>query len=56
MLIGVELGGKGILMNQLVVVRHFMVADYFFQAVIFFSDYPDVRGVGNIFCTGHSGE
>ena len=56
MLIGIELRGDSILIQQLVVVRHLRIADHIFIAVIFFGDYPHVGGSGNILRDGELGE
>jgi hypothetical protein len=44
MLIGVELCGQAVLLNQLVVVRHGCVADDGLIAMVFLCDDPYVRG------------
>jgi GTPase involved in cell partitioning and DNA repair len=48
MLIGIELAGKSIFLNQLIVVGHLRIADYLFITVVLFGEHPDMRGTGNV--------
>jgi hypothetical protein len=56
MLIGIELRGQSISVNELIVVGHLRTFDDVFIAVILFGDHPHVRRSGNILRAGDAGE
>ena len=56
MLIGIELRGQSVLMDQVIVIGHLRVADYRFVTMILFGDDPNVGRTGHVLRVDEAGE